>query len=465
MQALVRGTDGNLWEEGWDGHGWSGWHSFAGPFASAPAVASWEPGRFDVLAEGTDSQLWHAWWEGGAWTGWEPLGGVLASGPAIAARGFTQLDVVVRGTDSQIWHKWWDPRGWTGWEPLGGIVTSTPAATAWGGGRLDLFVRGSDSGLWHKWWGDHGWTGWEPLGGFLGGDLGALSWGFGRIDVVIQGTDNTSWHKWWDSNRWSGWESLGGLLRSGPGLASWGPGQLDVFVRGSDGQEWHKRWGSHGWGPWQGLGGVLTSAPGASSWVATSNVIGAIPYQQQVFELSCEEAALQMGLAHQSLFASQGQILRDIGVDGRRGFYSGSVLRWGDPYVSFVGDVNGSEVALTGYGTYHSTIARVAQAYGANVLGNGEGVNAADIYRAVLQNHPVIVWVSFDWRYHLPGSWLAFDGRWVQYEGPVEHAVTVVGVNQDSVYVFNPWFGRQWVSKSTFESGYATYHGMAVVLQ
>ena len=50
----------------------------------------------------------------------------------------------------------------------------------------------------------------------------------------------------------------------------------------------------------------------------------------------------------------------------------------------------------------------------------------------------VVAWISFDWRYHPPGAWLAFDGRSVPYAGPVEHTVTVVGVSGDSVYVFNP---------------------------
>ncbi len=464
MQALVRGSDGNFWEEGWDGSAWNGWHSFAGPFVSAPAIASWGPGRLDIFGEGTDRQLWHAWWDIGRWGGWEPLGGVLASAPAVAAWGTQRLDVLVRGSDDQTWHKWWGQGAWGGWEPLGGVMTSAPAAASWGAGRLDVFVRGSDSGLWHRGWSGTAWGGWEPLGGYLVGDPGAASWGDGRIDIFVQGSDQTTWHKSW-AGAWNGWETIGGVLTSGPGVATWGSGQLDVFVRGSDGAEWHKRWGSRGWSGWQSLGGVLSSVPGASSWMAASNVIAAVPYQQQIYELSCEEAALQMALAHQSLSSSQGRILGDLGVDGRHGYYSGSVLRWGNPYVNFVGDPNGSEVALTGYGTYHSPIARVASAYGANVLRQGQGIGASDIYRAVLQNHPVIAWVSFDWRYHPPGAWLSFDGAWVQYQGPIEHAVTVVGVNDSSVYVFNPWFGPQWISKGSFEAAYATYSSMAVVLQ
>jgi uncharacterized protein YvpB len=238
-----------------------------------------------------------------------------------------------------------------------------------------------------------------------------------------------------------------------------------MFARGTDAALWHRRYGSNGWTGWEWLGGVLASSPGATSWRATANVVAGVPYHRQDYALSCEAASLQMALGHQGIAASQAQVLNSIGIDRRRATHSGSLLRWGDPYVSFVGDPSGSEVALTGYGTYFPTIAGVAARYGGNVLRAGEGIPAGDVYLAVLQNHPVVAWISYDWRYHAPGSWLAFDGRWVQYQGPVEHTVTVVGVNRDSVYVLNPLSGPQWVSKGSFEAAYSTYRNMAVILQ
>ena len=47
---------------------------------------------------------------------------------------------------------------------------------------------------------------------------------------------------------------------------------------------------------------------------------------------------------------------------------------------------------------------------------------------------------------------------------PQEHAVTVAGVNDSSVLVNNPLYGQQWVSKSTFESAFATFDNMAVTV-
>jgi len=215
--------------------------------------------------------------------------------------------------------------------------------------------------------------------------------------------------------------------------------------------------------------GTASGPPSAASAPVTppcptSNVIGNVPYYRQVYSLSCEAAALQMALAHEGINVDQTRQLNDMGIDYRSAYFDANGLRWGDPYTNFVGDPNGSEIALTGYGTYETNVARIARAYGGQVTLEGENISPLTVYAAVLQNHPVVAWIAFDWRYHAAGSYLAFDGRWVPYAGSIEHAVTVVGVTPDSVYVYNPWSGPQWVSRSTFESAFATYHNMAVVL-
>jgi uncharacterized protein YvpB len=470
LDVATLGTDGSLYMQGWDGHGWSGWAPVSGDgagwpgTASSPAVAAWGPGRLDVFVRGSDNALWHLWWDGGQWGGWESLGGSLASAPAAAAWSGGRLDVFAEGSDGSLQHRWYDGGRWSGWESLGGSLTSAPAVTTWSAGRLDVFVRGTDDALYHRWW-NGAWSGWEWLGGALAADPGAASWGPGRIDLFVKGTDSQLWHRWYQGG-WSVYEPRGGVLASAPQAASWAAGQLDVFIKGTDGAGWHTRWGSYGWTGWSSIGGALASAAAATGWMAAANVVQDVPYDRQVHELSCEEAALQMALAHQGISVSQDQVLAEEGIDRRAAYYdSRGVLHWGDPYVDFVGSPDGSEVSLTGYGTYDSSIARVAGGHGANVLAAGERISPQAVYQAVLGNHPVVAWVSFDWRYHPPGSWVAFDGRVVQYEGPVEHTVTVVGVNSTSVYVDNPWSGPQWVGRATFEAAYQTYDDMAVVTQ
>jgi hypothetical protein len=322
--------------------------------------------------------------------------------------------VLATGSDRAAWHIAWTGAAWSPWQSLGGGFTSAPALASWGPSRLDGVARGEDNALWHIAWNGSAWTGWESAGGGIDVDPRAYSWEPGRVDVLARGTDDAIWRAALVGGAWSGWSSLG-------------------------------------------------AAP-------TATTLPEVPYYRQQYELSCEEAALQMALGHALISVSQLQELTDIGVDLRAAFTtSDGTLHWGDPYASFVGDPNGSEVQLTGYGTYFSTISRIATAYGSasgeRVLTASEGVAPASVYRAVLGGHPAVVWVSFDWTFHPPGSWLAFDGRRVQYEGPVEHAVTIAGVSATQVLVYNPWFGPKWIDKTTFEPAYATYNSMAVVLE
>jgi uncharacterized protein YvpB len=455
VDMFARGQDNGLWQRTWNGSSWSGWGSLGGGFTSSPAAVSWGPNRIDVFGRGLDNSLYTNVWAGSGWTGWQPLAGGLTSAPAVASWGANRLDVFARGNDLAIWHRAWDGSAWSPWESLGGHLTSAPTAVSWGPGRVDVLARGLDGALWHIAWTGSGWSGWQSLGGVITTAPAVASWTANRLDVVATGGDNAMWHVAWTGSAWSGWQSLGGSINGDPQAYSWEPDRIDLLARGQDDSVWHTAWNGAAWGGWGGLGG-------APSTISLPDV----PFYRQQYELSCEEAALQMALGHDFIGVSQLQELNDIGVDLRPSYFTaGRVLHWGDPYINFVGDVNASEVQLTGYGTYFSTIARIGSAYGARVLTAGEGIPAQDVYRAVLGNHPVVVWVSFDWQFHPRGSWVAFDGRQVQYEGPVEHAVTVVGVNQGSVYVYNPWFGPQSIDRATFEAAYATYNHMAVVIE
>jgi len=455
LDVFARGQDNAMWHRAWDGTAWTGWQSLGGGFSSAPVAVSWGPNRIDVFARGLDNALWHIGWTGSAWSAWQPLGGGLTSAPAVASWGAGRLDVFARGIDRALWHIAWTGSAWSAWQSLGGGILGPPSAVSWGPGRIDVFARGLDSGLWHVAWTGAAWSAWQPLGGGLTGAPAAASWGPDRLDVFARSTDNGLWTVSWTGSAWSGWVSRGGGINGDPQAYSWESNRIDVLGRGQDNGLWLQSWNGTAWSAWSGLGGV----PSAIS-------LPDVPFYRQVYSLSCEEAALQMALGHVSIGVTQAQELNDIGVDRRRAFTtSDGILHWGDPYTSFVGDPSGSEIGLTGYGTYFPTIARVGAAYGGRILSSGEGIAAQTVYQAVLGGHPVVVWVAFDWKFHPHGQYLAFDGRWVQYQGPMEHAVTVVGVNAGSVLVYNPWFGPQWIDKATFESAYATYNHMAAVVE
>src|SRR5579864_1821513 len=105
-----------------------------------------------------------------------------------------------------------------------------------------------------------------------------------------------------------------------------------------------------------------------------------VPWYRQAFGLSCEEASLRMALAYQGISTTDAAILDIIGTDERPAYVQDGVMHWGNPYTTFVGNPNGSEVALTGYGTYYPTIARAATVLGGRVVRAGEGITPRQLY-------------------------------------------------------------------------------------
>jgi uncharacterized protein YvpB len=190
-----------------------------------------------------------------------------------------------------------------------------------------------------------------------------------------------------------------------------------------------------------------------------------VPLYRQIHGLDCEAAALQMALAHERIYVSQNRLLNAMGIDWRSPVVDSTGFHWGDPYTNFVGNPDGSEIRGTGYGTYAPVVGRVARQFGGRLMDAREGFSISTIYWALSAGHPVVAWVSFDWRRHYPTAYQAFDGKVVQYGSPYEHAVTLYGITPGYVLVNNPWHGyRQWISKPRFEAAFATFNNMAAVL-
>jgi uncharacterized protein YvpB len=201
-----------------------------------------------------------------------------------------------------------------------------------------------------------------------------------------------------------------------------------------------------------------TAPPGVGSRVLN------VPWYQQAYVLSCESAALRMALAYEGIATTDKAVLDIMGADLRGPLFDSTGMHWGDPFATFVGNVNGSEVALTGYGTYYPTIEHAATVLGGHVLRSGQNILPAEVYDAVLNGHPAVVWVTYHWVRLTRKDYVAFDGKTVTYAGPGEHAVTIVGVQPTRVLINNPATGVEWIDKSTFEAIFAIYDHMAVIL-
>jgi uncharacterized protein YvpB len=221
--------------------------------------------------------------------------------------------------------------------------------------------------------------------------------------------------------------------------------------------------GSAYWSGWDIARAGAGAGSGSSGRLPTSRVLN-IQYHRQVYPLSCEAAALQMGLGYEGIGVNQSTIMGVLGTDGRGPSRDRAGFHWGDPYASFVGNVYGSEDNLTGYGTYMSAISRTATALGGRVLVSMEGFRPSDIYYNVVQGHPAVVWISFDYAWHQNTVYQAYDGRYVQFGVPYEHAALVVGVTDQDVLVYDPLHGPMWITKGSFETAYSVFLDMAVVL-
>jgi uncharacterized protein YvpB len=188
------------------------------------------------------------------------------------------------------------------------------------------------------------------------------------------------------------------------------------------------------------------------------HIVYGVAFYYQAHALSCEETAVSMALTHQGIYLSQDQILQEMGADTRKADLSGNPVRWGNPYLQFVGNVDGSEHNYTGYQANWPPLVRVAQAHGASIVAAGP-MSAETIYANVIANHPVVAYATWDWLRDPRNDYLSWDGQWIPWVGPNRdaHVYTVIGVNPWSVLVNDPIRGQYWVSKATFEAAYSTF--------
>jgi len=198
----------------------------------------------------------------------------------------------------------------------------------------------------------------------------------------------------------------------------------------------------------------------------TANYQNSVPLYRQLRALDCESAALQMAMASHGTYVSQDWILAVMGADWRGAVKDryGNILRWGNPYQTFVGNVDGSQPLGTGYGVYAPPIIGAAVRAGRPALG-GEGWSASDIYAVVAAGYPAAVWVPFDFAGATTRTWTAWDGSPIRYIRN-EHTVTLVGVDygQGTVTINDPEYGVKTMSMSFFQGQWGYLNNMAVAV-
>ncbi|WP_261303987.1 C39 family peptidase [Paenibacillus andongensis] len=156
----------------------------------------------------------------------------------------------------------------------------------------------------------------------------------------------------------------------------------------------------------------------------------------------CEITSLAMLSTYLKLPYDRQDLINMLAKDvtPRQGGQDGSIDVWGDPNQGFVGDITGSDM---GYGVYHKPIRDLlAHIYNDHAL-DMTGNEFSEVEKQVALDHPVIIWTTSNFT---PSNewveWKAKDGSTIHATFE-EHAVLLVGYDEENVYVNNPLNGKK----------------------
>lgn len=145
--VFARGADKNVWYVVRDASGYGAWHKLTGiSVADDPAVASAHAGRIDLFALGTDGLLYRRTLSGAAdgyWTAWSQVDERTRfdAAPAAASSEPGRIDLVGRVGGDLVTASLVGDR-WNAWAlvPTAGRITAAPALVSRERGALDAFV-------------------------------------------------------------------------------------------------------------------------------------------------------------------------------------------------------------------------------------------------------------------------------------------------------------------------------------
>ncbi len=256
------------------------WASLGIALGSAPAVASWGDGHFDIAFTSSAKSIQHTSFDNFDFNPqnvvFDELPGETTFAPTIMASSVNRLDVFASTPDGGIlWDQSTGGVGWTGPAMLENTKAfASPAAVSMAPNRIDVFTRGLNNSLYTRTILDGVVLPWSDLKhGYFHDSPAVVSWGDNRIDVFIRGNDNGLYHRYYNGS-WSNHQALGGQIIDSPTAASSGPGRIDVFGRSPDNTLVHWRCvdpdklcydasSSKPWSVEESLGTPALSAPAA----------------------------------------------------------------------------------------------------------------------------------------------------------------------------------------------------------
>jgi len=168
LHVFARFSDGSVRYLRWTSAGWDASWTNLGGITDLDPVATFDTKTLHLFARGGGNCIYHKWSSNGTtWfpgqTTWENLcfGLPATTAPAVASWGPGRLDVfagnlpVSGGTT--LMHLSFE-NGWqTEWRDLqsnrnGIVLGSLPDAVSWGANRVDVFAKAANGTLWHTWY-------------------------------------------------------------------------------------------------------------------------------------------------------------------------------------------------------------------------------------------------------------------------------------------------------------------------
>lgn len=187
-----------------------------------------------------------------------------------------------------------------------------------------------------------------------------------------------------------------------------------------------------------------------------------IPLDWQDYPLSCEAASLKMALKGKGITVSENEIMGEIGYD----LTPRQENIWGDPYQSYVGDING-KMCRNGYGVYWQPVASAAQNYLSAEFFSNWGIE--NLTTEIQLGNSIIVWGTLIVETPTDCSWHTPEGKYIKAfkETHVRLAIGFIGnqKNPSMIILNDPLAGRVYWPTAYFLKNWGTFDYSGVVIR